>query len=60
MGSLVKLRVIDMSYGNLRVVDNNGNTLVLDKDELEKLLSNIPFTTEQTRKQKYPHLKLPA
>ena len=54
----MKYRVIDYSYSNLRLMDDSGNMVVIDKDELNEIINTSILKQIKEPKHRYPHLVL--
>ena len=52
----MKYEVLDYSYGNLRLLDEYRNIIVVDRENLKKLVNNPKLKIVHEKRQRYPHL----
>jgi hypothetical protein len=53
-----KYRIMDYSYGNLRVIDKDDKILAIDHDTLHKIINSLDFEKVKKPKHRLPHLVL--
>ena len=55
-----KYRVMDFSYGNLRMLDKHDKILVIDRQTLQTIINSLKLEQIKEPRQKYPHLVIKA
>jgi hypothetical protein len=54
----MKYKLLDYSYGNLRLLNSKLETIIMDRETLEKIINSQKLKTIKEKKHKYPHLVL--
>ena len=53
-----KYKIMDFSYGNLRLTDSKHNTIVMSVDVLEKIINKQKYKVVTGKGYRYPHLTI--